>query len=108
VYTELGLTFCWTTGIYIYGVIILVRYLLVGYWEIKVVSCVVLGIKNERNELTWFLTWIWKLRVLTGEVERGTCPLCRDKESAIRICLICQEKAKTEIEIYGKEVITNK
>jgi hypothetical protein len=71
-------------------------------------SCVVLGIKNERNGLAWFLKWIWKLRVLTGEVERGTCPLCRDEESAIRIRLIYQEKAKIEREIYGKEVITNK
>lgn len=43
--------------------------------------------------------------MLTGEVERGTCPLCRDEETAIHILLICQEKAKIEREIYGKEVV---
>jgi hypothetical protein len=67
-----------------------------------------LGTKNERNWLAWFLKWIWKLRVLTGEVERGKCPLCRDEESAIRIRPICQGKAKIEREIYGKEVVINK
>lgn len=54
------------------SVIILGTDLLVGYWEIKVGSCMVLGTKNERSGLAWFLKWIWKLRVLMGEVESGT------------------------------------
>ena len=62
----------------------------------------VIGTKNEMYGLAWFVKWIWKLKVLKGEVERGTCPLCRDEESAIRILLICQEKAKIEREIYEK------
>jgi hypothetical protein len=45
--------------------------------------------------------------VLTGEVERGTCPLRRDEETAIRIFLICQEKTKIGKELYGKEVVKN-
>ena len=76
--------------------------------RVKVGSCMVLGTKNERNVLAWFLKWIWKLRVLPGEIERGICSLCRDKESAVRILLICQEKARTEREIDAKEVIINK
>jgi hypothetical protein len=26
--------------------------------------------KNEKKGLAWFLTWIWKLRVLSDEIER--------------------------------------
>jgi hypothetical protein len=55
------------------SVIILGRNLLVGYWEIKVGNYKVLGTKNERNGLAWFLKWIWKLRVLTGEIGRRIC-----------------------------------
>ena len=83
--------------------IILGRDLLVGYWEIKVGSCMVLGTKNERIGLAWFLKWIWKLRVLKGEVEGGTCPLHPDEESAVRILLVCQEKAKIERENLKNE-----
>ena len=38
----------------------------------------------------WFRKGIWKLRVLSCGVERGTCPLYRGEESGTRVLLNCQ------------------
>lgn len=38
--------------------------------------------RNETNGLAWFKTGIWKLKAMRTRFEKGTCPLCKEKEDA--------------------------
>ena len=40
---------------------------------------------KERNGIASLMLEIWKLRNLTGEAERGRCPLCKELENHFMI-----------------------
>lgn len=59
--------------------------MLVDYWEIKVALCtenyIVHSTKTERN-VSWVCNGDLEIGGLRGEVERGTCLLCRNEEKS--------------------------
>jgi hypothetical protein len=44
---------------------------------------------NERNRIALLMLEIWKLRNLTGEAERGRCPVCKELENQVTILNLC-------------------
>jgi hypothetical protein len=62
-----------------------------------------LGTKNYINGLAWFLKWIWKLRVLKGEIERGHVPYAEMRRVPFAYVLFAKKRQKLKEKFMEKQ-----